>query len=89
LIAYATKRHITVVLVNMPITNQSVDRMPPGSYQTYKLALLKLAVNTGAKAFDFSSIRSTSYFLDDIHLNHAGVELFSSKLGASLKSLVH
>ena len=89
LIAYATKRHIAVVLVNMPITNQSVDRMPPGSYQAYKLALLKIAVSSGAKVLDFGSIRSTSYFLDDVHLNHAGVELLSTKLGTALKPLVH
>jgi hypothetical protein len=89
LIAYATKRHITVVLVNMPVTNQSVDRMPPGTYNTYKLALLKIGASTGTKVLDFDTIRSTSYFLDDIHLNHAGVTLFSTRLGTALKPLVH
>jgi hypothetical protein len=89
LIAYAAKRHIEVVLVDMPVTNQSVDQMPPGAFKTFKRALDAIGTSTGTKVLDFDSIRSTSLFLDDIHLNHTGVDFFSTGLGTELKPLVH
>jgi hypothetical protein len=90
LIAFAAKRGIRVVLVDMPVTNQLVNRMPHGetSYQQFGFDLGALGITSHAKVLYFDNIRSDSYFLDDIHLNHAGAVLLSTRLGAALKSMV-
>ncbi|HEX3794014.1 MAG TPA: hypothetical protein VHV57_05910 [Acidimicrobiales bacterium] len=90
LITYAHKRGITVVLVDMPVTNQLVDRMPHGqaSYQEFKFLLGAIGEDSHTKVLYFDQIRSDSLFLDDIHLNHAGTDLFSTELGTALKPLV-
>jgi hypothetical protein len=91
LITYAAKRSISVVLVDMPVTNQLVDRMPHGeaSYTEFDRDLFDIAASTHTKVLYFDNIRSDSLFLDDIHLNHAGADMLSAKLGTALKPLIH
>jgi hypothetical protein len=88
LIAYAHHRGMEAVLVDMPVTNQEVDRMPPGTFKTFQNALAAIGAGTGTKVLSYDAIRSDSLFLDDIHLNHAGADLFSTALGRALKPLV-
>jgi hypothetical protein len=91
LIAYAHKRGIAVILVDMPVTNQLVNRMPQGetSYKAFDAALGAIGKSSKAKVLYFDNIRSDAFFLDDIHLNHNGADLFSVGLGRELKPLVH
>jgi hypothetical protein len=90
LIAYAHKRGITVILVDMPVTNQLVNRMPQGeaSYKSFDTALGAIGKTSHSKVLYFDNIRSDSLFLDDIHLNHNGADLLSVGLGRELKPLV-
>jgi hypothetical protein len=89
-ITYAKKRHITVVLVDMPVTNQFVDDMPHGEadYQTFRAELAQLGAHGRATVLYYDTLRSDSLFQNDIHLNHAGAEFLSTGLGAALKHII-
>jgi hypothetical protein len=90
LIGFCEKRHIRVVLVNMPVTKQFINRMPEKStsFATFSSALFELGLQTHTQVLQFQTISNTRYFSDEVHLGHAGAGLLSQELGAALKPLV-
>jgi hypothetical protein len=90
LIAWAAKRHILVVLLSMPVTNQFVDLMPKAneSEGQFNQALFDIGLASHTPVLYFDTIRNTKYFSDDIHLDYTGSQYFSAKLGTALKPLI-
>jgi hypothetical protein len=87
LVSYARARHISVVLVDMPVTTQFVATMPGGNYQPYLDALGAIGSRTGAGVLYDHRISNVEFFQDDIHMNLRGAEYFSAVLGSQLKPL--
>jgi hypothetical protein len=90
LIAFAAQRKISVILVDMPVTNQFIDRMPhpQSDFRTFQNELSAVGAQSHSQVLSFDSIRSTSLFSDDLHLNRKGAEFFSTLLALRLKSVV-
>ena len=91
LIRYASARGIKVIIIDMPVTNQFIDRMPDGagSFRVFQNALESISQKYHATLLSFDTIRKTALFSDDIHMNHKGAYLFSEDLGVALRAYIH
>jgi hypothetical protein len=91
LIAYAHRRGIKVVLVDMPVAPQFVAAMPHGAatYHVFDRALGTIGHRTGSSVLFYETVPSDALFVNNIHLNHTGAELLSTRLGSDLKLMVH
>jgi hypothetical protein len=89
LIAFDSARHITTVLVDMPVTKQLVDQMPHGesSYRVFTNEVAAIGSATHSPVLNDADIRDQALFYSDVHLNHTGAELFSIALGDALKKI--
>jgi len=65
-----------VVLVEMPVTDEFVNRHPHGDsdYTAFLGDVSSLARTYGITTFDYSTMRDRSLFADDVHLNSTGAK---------------
>ncbi len=69
------KEHGTAVcLVNMPLTEENVQLMPAGFYDSYKQRIERLATTYNATVIDLNTpgLFGKEYFADSVHMNGAG-----------------
>ena len=76
-----------VALVDMPVTDEYVERHPDGEadYDEYLQALRALARRTGADVFEFDTMRDPDQFADIVHLDEAGAAEFTADLATALR----
>jgi len=86
LISYAEKQGSRVVLVDMPVTQEFVDRHPDGdaTYADFVDRLQALADDMDVPLLRFDSIRDHLLFADQVHLNRSGTEMFTTQLTEAL-----
>jgi hypothetical protein len=87
LIRDARPHGVEVVLVNMPVTQDYIDRHPKGAedYETYLGFMGAFAAEEGVTLLDFHEISDHQYFADEVHLNLIGAQLFTGQLIAALQ----
>jgi len=84
----ADNQGIKVILVNMPLTKENVDLMPPNFYDNYMKIVERLAVTNKAQFLDLNDhqLFPKKYFGDTAHLNVPGgkhfMEVLAEKIGA-------
>lgn len=90
LIAFDHARHITTILVNMPVTAHFVAKMPNGgaSYAVFDREVAAIGHQTGASVLSYEGVNDTALFINDIHLNKTGATLLTTRLASALQHLV-
>ena len=80
------KRHIKLILVNMPVTAGNVRLMPPGFYDHYKQTITSMAVAHNDSLIDLNNpkVFGDDCFMDSVHLNGMGGVRFFQKLAVAL-----
>lgn len=88
LLALGKDRGIKIILVNMPLTKDNVDLMPPGLYARYMDTISNLATKYQARVLDLNSPEDfpKQYFEDSVHLNSKGGARFFEVLSEKLFS---
>ncbi|CAN5258202.1 hypothetical protein BH11CYA1_BH11CYA1_01690 [soil metagenome] len=88
LLALSEKENIRIVLVNMPLTEDNVNLMPPGFYQNYLDKVTALSTTHKALLLNLNDpkIFPQKYFTDSVHLNSRGGEHFFQVLADRLKA---
>ena len=83
----ANERHIRVLLVNMPLTQDNLKLIPAGKYQTYLDAVKKAAAAHDAAFVDYNDGKTFSreFFNDPVHLNGYGSQRFFRLVADELK----
>jgi hypothetical protein len=86
LLKFARAEGIDVVLVNMPLTQDNVNLMPPGFYNTYKTRIGQLAGQYHASLWDLQDTTTfpKQFFADSVHLNGRGGMKFFEVLAEKL-----
>ncbi|HEY9791038.1 MAG TPA: hypothetical protein V6D22_11600 [Candidatus Obscuribacterales bacterium] len=79
---YCHRERIELVVVNMPITKQNVDILPPGVYKNYLAALTEFAWNHNIVFYDLCNFDKYTKedFHDTVHLNAFGARKFFDSL---------
>lgn len=82
-------RGTAVYLVNMPLTQENVQLMPPGFYDNYKARINQIASNYGARFVDLNdpAVFRKEYFADSVHMNGAGGMRFFEALSQKLSDI--
>lgn len=80
---------ITVVLVDMPVTDEYVLAHPGGAadYEVYLRYLRAFAERVGAPLIEMSGVRDHALFADEIHLNIDGATQLTNALVARITEL--
>jgi hypothetical protein len=88
LLVLSEKENIRVVLVNMPLTEDNINLMPPGFYQNYLDKVTALTTSHKALLLNLNDpkIFPQKYFTDSVHLNARGGEHFFQVLADRLKA---
>jgi hypothetical protein len=88
LLALSERENIRVVLVNMPLTEDNINLMPPGFYQNYLNKVTALTTSHKALLLNLNDpkIFPQKYFTDSVHLNARGGEHFFQVLADRLKA---
>jgi hypothetical protein len=88
LIAGAKANGTTVVLVDMPTTDEYISFHPhkAADYATFLTAFRAFAADQGVKALEFDTMRDHLYFADATHLNRIGSQAFTARLVEALKA---
>lgn len=78
----------TVVLVDMPVTDEYIELHPGGAadYDRYLAALRGLAAETGATLLEYDTLRDHALFADLVHLGRPGAATLTERLAADLVS---
>ncbi len=86
LLALGQERGIKIILVNMPLTKDNLDLMPPGFYQKYMDRVELLCTDHQARLIDLNSQQDfpKKYFADSAHLNPEGGAHFFEVLAEKL-----
>jgi hypothetical protein len=85
----AQERDIKVVLVNMPLRQDSFDLMPANFYNLYSQDIRRLAATRGATVIDMQPMAfKDEDFVDQVHLTGTGACKFIDRLGPRLANLV-
>jgi len=73
-LALGQERGIKIILVNMPLTKDNVDLMPPGLYSRYMETLGTMCTKYQAQMLDLNTPADfpKEYFEDSVHLNSKG-----------------
>jgi hypothetical protein len=87
LVRQARAQGVEVVLMNMPATQDYIERHPNGaaSYQTYLDFMAAFAEKEEFTLLDFHEISDHAYFADEVHMNLAGAQHFTAQLVAALQ----
>ena len=87
-IAAAEELGATVVLVELPVTEEYVAFHPDGAadYDEFEDMLAELAAEAGVPVLDLDVDRDHVRFADELHLNRRGATEFSEDLAAALRS---
>ncbi len=72
------KRHVPILVVNMPISEANVAIMPPQLYQYYLMETQRLCRENSVEFQDLNKapLNEASNFLETVHLNPQGSTLF-------------
>lgn len=94
LVKFAHDNGIEMVLVNMPITKENMDIMPPNFYNIYKKDVLAVAGKYNAQIIDLNDQKRfpKEYFEDSVHLNGLGAVNFFEVLAdkfSSARAIAH
>jgi hypothetical protein len=75
---YCHRERIELVVVNMPITDQNVQILPPGVYKNYVSSLVEFAWNHNVVFYDLCDFNKYTKddFHDTVHLNAFGARKF-------------
>lgn len=78
LMKFAHDNDVEMVLVNMPITKDNMDIMPPHFYDIYKRDVLALVAKYDSRIIDLNDQQRfpKKYFEDSVHLNGLGAVNF-------------
>lgn len=85
-LSFCQKEGIAVVLVNMPLLEDNIKLMPPGTYDLYKSTVQSLAAKHNAQFLDLQkdSNLTREHYCDTAHMNGLGgmkfFQLLSEKL---------
>ena len=76
------KRHVPILVVNMPISAANVAIMPPQLYQYYLMETQKLCRENSVEFQDLNKppLNQASNFLESVHLNPHGSTIFFNAL---------
>lgn len=76
------KRHVPILVVNMPISEANVAIMPPQLYQYYMLETQRLCRENSVEFEDLNKapLNQPSNFLETVHLNPQGSTIFFNEL---------
>jgi hypothetical protein len=82
------RRHVPILVVNMPISAVNVSIMPPQLYQYYMTESQKLCRENAAEFKDLnkSPLNDDANFLETVHLNPHGSTLFFDALAKAVGS---
>lgn len=82
LVKFAHDNDVEMVLVNMPITKENMDIMPPHFYDIYKKDVLALVAKYDSRIIDLNDQQRfpKKYFEDSVHLNGLGAVNFFDAL---------
>lgn len=82
LLALCHQRHVPILVVNMPISEENVAIMPPQLYQYYLTESQKLCQANAAEFQDLNKppLNDASNFLETVHLNPRGSTKFFDAL---------
>lgn len=85
-LGYCKQKGIQVVLVNMPLLEQNIQLLPPGSYDLYKSNVQQLATKYDARFLDMqdSTTFTKEMYCDSAHMNGPGGMKFFSLLSDKL-----
>jgi hypothetical protein len=89
LLQICKNRHIQLILVNMPLTQDNLNLMPQGFYQSYLNTVSDIATKYGGNVLDLNDTKifPKEDFADSAHLNGQGgmhfFEVLSDRLAAS------
>ena len=80
------KRHMKLIVVNMPVTAGNVNLMPPGFYEQYLRTVTTMSFGHGDTFLDLNnpSVFTDDCFMDSVHLNGKGGVKFFEKLVSAL-----
>jgi len=83
----ANQRHIKVLLVNMPLTEDNLKLIPEGKYQTYLEAVKAAAAANNAAFVDYNDGKTFTreFFNDPVHLNGYGSQRFFRLVADEIK----
>lgn len=83
---FTTEQHISVVLVNMPLTQDNLKLLPAGAYDGYLNSVQALATKYGAQMLDFDKpgLFASTEFADTVHLNGLGGKRFFEMISEQL-----
>lgn len=86
LLGFCDDNGINIVLVNMPLTQDNVNIMPPGFYHRYLQNMRELATQHHASVIDMqdTNVFPKSMFADSVHLNGYGGKRFFEVLSSRL-----
>lgn len=86
LLEHCRDEGISVVLVNMPLTEDNVALMPPGFYKNYLNAVSSRTAQYGGRLIDLNnpSVFTKECFADSVHLNGLGGKRFFVELSERL-----
>lgn len=86
LLAYCKNEGIELVLVNMPLLEENLKLMPPGTYNSYKAKMQELAAKYDVKFVDMQDTQTFTrdLYCDTAHMNGKGGMKFFSLLSEKL-----
>jgi hypothetical protein len=90
LMSNCQKRHIQLILVNMPLRSDNYALMEPGYYDLYCTDIKRLSAEHGVSFIDMHALstNSDSDYSDQVHLNGAGAVKFVQALAPRLVPLL-
>ncbi|MBS1956105.1 MAG: hypothetical protein JST89_18115 [Cyanobacteria bacterium SZAS-4] len=82
LLAMCHKRHVPILVVNMPISEANVAIMPPQLYEYYMMETQRLCRKNSVEFEDLNKapLNQPSNFLETVHLNPQGSTIFFNAL---------
>ena len=86
LLELCNKRHVPILVVNMPISTDNVAIMPPKLYQYYLTETQKLCKQNSVEFQDLNKqpLNQSSNFLETVHLNPQGSTAFFDALAKTV-----
>jgi hypothetical protein len=90
MLAFARRKGIEVILVNMPLRQDHLKAMVPHFYDLYKSDIQEIALDGGAKFVDMFDSTTFGFddFADTVHLNGFGAIKFVDKLSERIALMV-
>lgn len=90
LLKVCQQRGIKVVLLNMPLTKENIELLPPGFYEKFRNQIQAIAATNSSKLVDLGSSDEFTHadFWDSTHLNHFGGHKLVRHVLAAMQSSI-